>query len=48
MDPAAEERMFNKWELLYQWIHPVDWYESSYVFNTVVRQIYENDKMNKR
>ena len=33
--------MFNKWEVLYQWVHPVDWYESSYVFNTMIRQVYE-------
>ena len=41
MESQEEERMFNKWELLYQWIYPVDWFESSWVFNTQVKQLYE-------
>lgn len=41
MDPAKEERMFNRWEQVYQWVHPIDWFESSFVFNMRVRQIYE-------
>ena len=47
MDSTGEEAMFNRWERLYQWIHPVDWFESSFVFNTMVRQIYNSREAKK-
>ena len=37
MDPLDEECMFNRWEVLYQWVYPVDWYEQSFIFNTMVK-----------
>lgn len=42
LDSSGEERNFTEWEQLYQLIYPKDWYESSYIFNRKIKDVYEN------
>ena len=42
LDPASEEKMFSKFEQIFQVCYPVDWYETSFVFNIAIKEIYDS------